>query len=389
MQGASGPALCVSVIERAASSRALATLLSLAADGQFPPANGGVEILRQPAERDAGVISLTGFAVVFADTDPVWIAGQLPDGDLSAPLSPGFLHALGQRLGREPHSIDMLTCASAVLGRPPAELELTELDLGGRYVADTGLADRDLADRDLADRSPADPTRTAAPGTHARIARALRYRDDVRVWQADGGIVALGRGVAGRWEVSVEVEPDFRGRGLGSRLASAARHLAPGGATVWAQIAPGNAASVRTFLRAGFRPVGAEALLTSATASTRQSAAAGPQRPARSQGAGETTASMSDTAVTDNRDGSRLEISADGELAELVYRTRPGRLILVHTGVPATLNGRGLGGELVRAAVRKATQEGMTLVPLCPFARSWLERHADEAAAVSIGWTAQ
>ncbi len=245
--------------DRAQVRNRLTGLLDRAAAGEFPPADGGVEFLGQPAERDAGVISLTGFAVVFADTDPVWIAGQLPDGDLSAPLSPGFLHALGQRLGREPHSIDMLTCASAVLGRPPAELDLTELDVGGRYVADTGLADRSPADR-----SPADPTRTAVPGTHARIARALRYRDDARVWQADGGIVALGRGVAGRWEVSVEVEPDFRGRGLGRQLASAARHLAPGGATVWAQIAPGNAASVRTFLRAGFRPVGAEALLTPA-----------------------------------------------------------------------------------------------------------------------------
>jgi len=280
--------------DRAQARNRLAGLLDRAAAGEFPPADGSVEFLGQPAERDAGVISLTGYAVVFADADPVWIAGQLPDGDLSAPLSPGFLHALGQRLGREPHSIDMLTCASPVPGRPPAELDLTELDLaeldlaeldlaeldltepdlGGRYVAATGPADRSPADRSPADRSPADPARTAAPGTHARIARALVCRDDVRVWQADGGIVALGRGVAGRWEVSVEVEPAFRGRGLGCRLASAARHLAPGGAMVWAQIAPGNAASVQTFLRAGFRPVGAEALLTPATASTRQSAAA-------------------------------------------------------------------------------------------------------------------
>jgi hypothetical protein len=30
---------------------------------------------------------------------------------------------------------------------------------------------------------------------------------------------------------------------------------------VWAQVSPGNAASVRAFLAAGYRPVGAEALL--------------------------------------------------------------------------------------------------------------------------------
>jgi uncharacterized protein len=99
--------------------------------------------------------------------------------------------------------------------------------------------------------------------------------------------------------------------------------------------------------------------------------------------------SMSDVAVTDNQDGSRLEIKADGELAELVYRTRAGRLILIHTEVPEALGGRGLGGELVRAAIRKATAEGMTLVPLCPFARSWLERHPDEAKSVPIDWEAR
>jgi len=98
---------------------------------------------------------------------------------------------------------------------------------------------------------------------------------------------------------------------------------------------------------------------------------------------------MSDAVVTDNQDDSRLEISVDGHLAELVYRTRAGRLILVHTEVPEALGGRGLGGELVRAAMRKATAEGMSLVPLCPFARSWLERHSEEAKAVPIDWTAR
>jgi uncharacterized protein len=88
--------------------------------------------------------------------------------------------------------------------------------------------------------------------------------------------------------------------------------------------------------------------------------------------------------VTDNTDESRLEIHEDGELAELVYRTRAGRLVLVHTEVPAALGGRGLGGQLVLAAIDKAAHDGMTLVPLCPFARSWLERHPEQAARVPI-----
>jgi len=90
----------------------------------------------------------------------------------------------------------------------------------------------------------------------------MRYRDDVRARSTEGGVVLVGCGGAARWEVAIEVDPGYRGHGLGRALASAARHLVPGDRPVWAQIAPANAASASGFLAAGFRPVGAEALLT-------------------------------------------------------------------------------------------------------------------------------
>ena len=96
---------------------------------------------------------------------------------------------------------------------------------------------------------------------------------------------------------------------------------------------------------------------------------------------------MSDPViVTDNSEASRLEIHADGDVAELIYRIRAGRLVLIHTEVPDSLGGRGLGGQLVLGSIGKATHEGLTIVPLCPFARSWLERHPDDAARVNIDW---
>jgi uncharacterized protein len=60
--------------------------------------------------------------------------------------------------------------------------------------------------------------------------------------------------------------------------------------------------------------------------------------------------------------------------------------VLVHTGVPDALGGHGVGGELVRAALQRAEREGLTVVPLCPYAREWLENHPDEAAGVEIDW---
>jgi hypothetical protein len=90
--------------------------------------------------------------------------------------------------------------------------------------------------------------------------------------------------------------------------------------------------------------------------------------------------------ITDNQADLRFGLEADGHVAELVYRRNGKRLVLVHTEVPTELEGRGLGGRLVSAAVDRAAREGLTLVPLCPFARSWLERHPDVAARATIDW---
>jgi GNAT superfamily N-acetyltransferase len=203
----------------------LAAVLDGVATGRFPPADGGVTIVPPPSARDAGVIGFTAHAVIFIDADPGWVAAQLPAGDLSGPLTPAFLQALCTRTNRRAHSTDMLCIAPSLPG--PPDIALTP--------------EPDLA--------------------HPRVARALRYRDEVRAWRADRGVVLIGRGVAGRWEAAVEVDPGHRSRGLGRALAAAARHLVPGGAPVWAQIAPANATSVRAFLAAGFKPVGAEAHL--------------------------------------------------------------------------------------------------------------------------------
>jgi GNAT superfamily N-acetyltransferase len=211
---------------RSTAHERLAVILASAAAGQFPPADGKVTILPQPSERDCGVFSFTAHAVIFANADPAWVARQLPPDDLTGPLSAHFLTALGTQTGRTPKNIDVLTCAAALPGEPSIELTLQ------------------------------------SGSQHARAARALRYRDEVRVWQAEGGVLIIGRGVADRWEVAVEVDLDQRGHGLGRALAAAARHLVPDGVPLWAQIAPGNAASVRAFLAAGYRPVGAEVLLT-------------------------------------------------------------------------------------------------------------------------------
>lgn len=90
--------------------------------------------------------------------------------------------------------------------------------------------------------------------------------------------------------------------------------------------------------------------------------------------------------VIDNADEHRYEVVVDGQLAHLRYVQRGDRLVLVHTEVPDTLGGRGIGGELVQAAVESAIARDLTVVALCPFAASWLHKHPETAAKVRIEW---
>jgi uncharacterized protein len=90
--------------------------------------------------------------------------------------------------------------------------------------------------------------------------------------------------------------------------------------------------------------------------------------------------------VIDNTAAARFEVTIDGHLAELVYRLDGDRLVLVHTEVPEALGGRGLGGHLVEAAIARATADGLTIRPECPFARGWLEKHPDAHPGVTVAF---
>ncbi|WOX21958.1 GNAT family N-acetyltransferase [Streptomyces solicathayae] len=208
----------------------VARILAAAASGDFPPPDGSAVVVPQPNQRDAGVLAFTAHSVIFTDEDPEWVHAALAAtaaDPLAASMNPVFLTALLAKTGRRMNTIDLLTVADALPGEPGVEL------------------------REIEDLS------------HPRVVRALKYRDDVRVWTADGGVLILGRGVAGRWEAAIEVDEHARHQGLGRALARAARHLTPG-PVVWAQQSPGNARSVRTFQAAGYRPVASEALFVEA-----------------------------------------------------------------------------------------------------------------------------
>ena len=102
-------------------------------------------------------------------------------------------------------------------------------------------------------------TETDRYDDHPRVRHARTLRDEVRVYATHDVLLTIGRGLAGRWELGVErtASPDQPPSDILSLLAGA-RDLLPPGGVLLAAVAPGNARALRSFLAAGYRPIGSD-----------------------------------------------------------------------------------------------------------------------------------
>lgn len=85
----------------------------------------------------------------------------------------------------------------------------------------------------------------------------------------------------------------------------------------------------------------------------------------------------SEVQVRHNPQASRFEVEAEGRLGRCDYRMHEGVMHLVHTEVPPSLEGRGIGAALVRAALEHASAEGLRVRPRCSFVSAYLARHPE------------
>lgn len=71
----------------------------------------------------------------------------------------------------------------------------------------------------------------------------------------------------------------------------------------------------------------------------------------------------------------RFHLQVEGHEAELTYQLRDGIMVINHTGVPGAIGGRGVAGQLVRAAFEHARAQGWRVLPACSYAEAWAARH--------------
>lgn len=90
------------------------------------------------------------------------------------------------------------------------------------------------------------------------------------------------------------------------------------------------------------------------------------------------------TDVTDQPERSRYAAHVDGTVAGVaVYELSDGLITFTHTEVDDAYEGQGVGSALARFALDDARARRLTVRPLCPFIRGWIDRHPDYSDLVA------
>jgi hypothetical protein len=81
--------------------------------------------------------------------------------------------------------------------------------------------------------------------------------------------------------------------------------------------------------------------------------------------------------IVHNAAASRFETKVNGLLCVASYHLHNGVMDMVHTGVPPALEGRGIAGRLVAAALDHARLQGLKVRPSCSYVAVYMRRHPD------------
>ena len=85
-----------------------------------------------------------------------------------------------------------------------------------------------------------------------------------------------------------------------------------------------------------------------------------------------------DATVADNPAESRYEVRVGDEVVGFaMYRDENGRRVFFHTEVDPGHEGEGLGHQLVTTALTEMREQGIPVVPLCPFFAGFIRKHPE------------
>lgn len=87
--------------------------------------------------------------------------------------------------------------------------------------------------------------------------------------------------------------------------------------------------------------------------------------------------------VEHQKQSQRFVARTDAGEAELAYAPAGDAIDLQHTFVPPGARGAGVGEALVQRAFAYAREEGLGVIPTCPFVSAWLNDNPEQKELVA------
>jgi uncharacterized protein len=84
-------------------------------------------------------------------------------------------------------------------------------------------------------------------------------------------------------------------------------------------------------------------------------------------------------AIAHEQSAQRFVAVVEGQECVLDYRLSGSTMTITHTGVPESLGGRGIAGDLTRFALDAARKLGWKIVPACSYAEAFFKKHPEFA----------
>jgi predicted GNAT family acetyltransferase len=83
------------------------------------------------------------------------------------------------------------------------------------------------------------------------------------------------------------------------------------------------------------------------------------------------------TSLSNNETDGYFECWAEGERSFIDYKRKGNIIYLMHTEVPESLNGKGVGTKLVENVLQCIEKDGSNIVVLCPFVTYFIKKHPE------------
>ncbi len=81
--------------------------------------------------------------------------------------------------------------------------------------------------------------------------------------------------------------------------------------------------------------------------------------------------------LKNDTDSHQYQMNVDGQTAFIEYIPEGDTLVLVHTEVPESLSGRGIGHQLVHETLDDIAAHGGHIIPTCPFIISYIQENPE------------